>query len=54
MASSGSLWVSLVLKTQEFTKGLGKAKKGLKGFKKDTNSIIYSWCQDIQHLILSL
>jgi spermidine synthase len=24
------------------------------GFKKDTNSIIYCWCQDIQHLILSL
>ena len=24
------------------------------GFKKNTNSIIYCWCQDIQHLILSL
>jgi len=21
------------------------------GFKKDTNSIIFSWCQDIRHLI---
>jgi hypothetical protein len=34
MASSGSIWVSLGLKTDQFTKGISKAKGSLNGFQK--------------------
>jgi TP901 family phage tail tape measure protein len=34
MASSGSIWVSLGLKTSEFTKGISRAKNSLNGFQK--------------------
>ncbi len=34
MASSGSIWVSLGLKTSEFTKGIKRSRKELNGFQK--------------------
>ena len=32
--SSGSIWVSLGLKTSEFTKGIKRSRKELNGFQK--------------------
>jgi hypothetical protein len=39
MASSGSIWVSLGLKTDKFSKGISNARGNLKGFKKSTSTL---------------
>jgi hypothetical protein len=39
MASSGSIWVSLGLKTDQFSKGVSSARGQMKGFKKQTSTL---------------